>query len=87
MLDAKQAFDASVTRHPAARVTGRRNARIARSRRGLALGKLFSVEYNPNYSPNSCVCVPFICFCNRTPMTLAPPLRLGVYCPLVKERG
>ena len=87
MLDAKQAFDASVTRHPAARVTGRRNARIARSRRGLALGKLFSVEYNANYNPTSCVCVPFIWIRNRMPMALASTLRHGVYCPLVKERG
>ena len=66
----------------------RRSAtRDARSRREPALGKLFSVEYNANYSPTSCVRVPFICFCNRMPTALASALRHGVYCPLVKERG
>ena len=75
------------TRNPSSDHPDDGDVRIARSRRELALGKLFSIEYNPNYSPTSCVCMPFIWIRNRMPMALASALRHGVYCPLVKERG
>ena len=77
---------ASETEHIFA-IASTSNSRATRSRREPALGKLFSVEYNPNYSPTSSVCVPFIWIRNRMPMALASALRHGVYCPLVKERG
>ena len=81
--DARRKSGAQRVRNPppSPRMAAKRT-RAARSRREPAFGKLFSVEYNSNYSPNSCFCVPFICFCNRTPTALAPPLGRGVYSPL-----